>query len=262
MAFKMKGSAFKLNNVATKSAFKHKAATMTNLQGSQEGGVSHEQLKRHDRRHSQGEEHNSDGDWGKEENTPAPKRDEYGDLLNNENYVDGVKKEPALPMKSPLEQGNSNMYRSIDEMNPRQRRKAMKIARGETRGKSGSGKSSSKTYHDVMGGNSNTERGLDVKIPGIFASKKKKINFLKAMEGNRQGLHETDKTHQGKQVFDYYNRESQKPSGNAMSRDLMELYESKGIDPTTMKPLEGGPKVKSKNTEFGYHDEQGNVIPQ
>ena len=250
----------------TKSPLEHKAATMTNLQGSQEGGVSHKQLKRHDRRHSQGEEHNSDGDWGKEENTPAPKRDEYGDLLNNENYVDGVKKEPALPMKSPLEQTRySTAMGNIENMKPRERKKAMKIARGETEGG---------TYHDptqrILGTNRYdygtgrfTQHGEDKKVPGIFASKKKKIDFLKTMEGNRQGMrklpYDAETNPQGNM---FATRPDAKPSGNAMSRDLFELYESEGIDPATMEPLEGGPKVKSKNTKFGYHDEEGNVIPQ
>ena len=82
MAFKMKGSAFKLNNVATKSALKH---SMNEPRTKGSAPVNKEMQKKHNKIYGEG--HSND------HVTPEERRKQ-------------MEKETGLPMKSPLEQGD------------------------------------------------------------------------------------------------------------------------------------------------------------
>ena len=83
MTFKMKGSAFKLGNVATKSALKH-AATGWSKQGGKGAGTT-----THDEQHSKGYTHDPNNDMGANNWKKKEERKE--------------EMEGGLPMKSPLE---------------------------------------------------------------------------------------------------------------------------------------------------------------
>ena len=78
MAFKMKGSAFKLGNVATKSTLKQTSPMKHDPNDDVQPGTQHKdwlaQADRHNKRHTAGETHDEHGDWDTKEE--EPKKDE------------------------------------------------------------------------------------------------------------------------------------------------------------------------------------------